>query len=285
MARLFDPLVAWLHKEVERSQELQQDPDFIENLLPWLERFVGYFDAQVRGFENLPARGPMMLVGNHSGGALAPDVAALLHAWYRRRGLDDRLVGLAFDAAFGIPVLGSILRRLGLLPASPQNARRVLRQGASLLVYPGGAHEVFRPWRERNRVDFGGHRGFVRLALRERVPVVPVVGHGAHETLVVLSRGEQLCRWLALDARLRIKVCPLVVPLPPLPARITVELGAPLSWSDYGPEAADDPSLVERLYEEMRAVLQARLDRLVQEQPRPLLGRWAPRRHPWQGRA
>ncbi len=275
MARLFDPLVAWLSKEVERSQQLTRDRQFIEDLLPWLERFAGYFDAEVRGLENLPAQGPLMLVGNHSGGALAPDVAALLLAWYQQRGLDELLVGLAFDAAFGLPVLGSILRRLGLLPASQQNARRVLREGASLLVYPGGAHEVFRPWAERNRVDFAGHRGFVRLALREQVPVLPVAGHGAHETLVVLSRGESLSRWLGLDARLRIKVCPLVLPLPPLPARITVEIAQPLDWSCHGPEAADDPEVVEHCYQQMVAQLQAQLDMLVDERPRPLLGRFA----------
>lgn len=280
------PLIsAWAtatEREVERSHRLQLDRDFLAGLLPWMDRFARYFDAEVRGFEHIP-EGPVLLVGNHSGGVLTPDTSAFMAHWYRERGLDAPLVGLAFDAAFGIPGFRTILRRLGLVPARRANAARALGSGAAVLVYPGGAHEVFRPWADRNRIDFGGHKGFVSLALQLGVPVVPVVGHGGHETLVVLARGDRFGRFLGLD-KVRVTVCPLVFQVPwgvsppaapnlPLPAKITIQVGAPLDWSRYGPEDSQDPEVVDRCYDEITGEMQAILDGLAAENPRPLVTR------------
>ena len=114
----------------------------------------------------------MLLVGNHSGGLLVPDTTAVISAWYRHRGLDSPLVGLAFDGMFAIPGMESLMRKIGEIPASPENAGRALDAGAAVLVYPGGANEAFRPWTERNRIVLGGHKGFIRLALAKGVPVV-----------------------------------------------------------------------------------------------------------------
>ena len=175
------------------------------------------------------------------------------------------------------------MRRLGEIPASPENAEAALAKGAALLVYPGGAHETFRPWSDRNLIDFGGHSGFVKLALRSRVPVVPVVGHGGHESTVVLWRGEWIARQLGLG-RLRMNVWPLAWQVPwgistpllpglPLPAKITVEVGEPIDWSRLGPQAADDPETVARCYDEITGVMQATLSRLAAERPYPLLER------------
>ncbi len=62
-----------------------------------------YFDGEVQGLEHVPPRGPVLLVGNHSGGILTPDTTVVFAAWYRHFGLERPLVGLAFDAAFGLP--------------------------------------------------------------------------------------------------------------------------------------------------------------------------------------
>ena len=78
--------------------------------------------------------------------------------------------------------------------ASPENAQQALDAGAALLVYPGGDYEVHRPIWERNKVDFDGRKGFIRLALEADVPIVPVVSIGGQETALFLSRGERLAR-------------------------------------------------------------------------------------------
>ena len=85
-----------------------------------------------------------------------------------------------------MPGLGS-LRKFGTVAASPENARKALESGAALLVYPGGDYEVHRPSWKRNRVDFDRRKGFIRLALEQDVPIVPVVSIGGQETALFLS--------------------------------------------------------------------------------------------------
>jgi 1-acyl-sn-glycerol-3-phosphate acyltransferase len=180
--------------------------------------------------------------------------------------------------------VGPVLRRAGAVDAVPAAAEQVLRDGGILIDFPGGDYEVFRPWWERNRIEFGGRMGAIRLALRLQVPVVPAVSVGAHETVVVLARGEWVARRLGLDKLFRIKVMPLVfgppfglvpggIPTVPLPARITVELGEPIDWSTrFGPEAAEDDAVVRACYEELTGTMQATLDRLAAERRFPVLG-------------
>lgn len=261
-----------------------RDPAFLRAARPVLERYVSWFRPRVRGFERVPASGPFLVVGNHSGGQMPPDIPVLLTAWWRERGERDPVYALFHSFFLGLPGVGPAMARAGAVEASPVSAEAILRGGGILLDYPGGDHEVFRPWSQRNRIDFGGRLGFVRLALRTGVPVVPAVSVGAHETLVVLSRGEWAARLLGLDRRFRIKVMPLVlgppfgvvpggIPTFPLPARITVELLEPLRWSErYGPEAADDDAVVRGCYDELTGLMQATLDRLAAERRFPVLG-------------
>ncbi len=261
----------------------QLDEAFLDTLLPLMELFGRYFGAEVRGFDSLPKEGPMLLVGNHSGGTIVPDTAVTLAAWYRERGRKQALLGLAFDGMFAIPGVESLMRKLGEVPASHENATRALSAGHSLLVYPGGAREAFRPFTERNKIVFGEHKGFIRLALRTGVPVVPVVAHGGHHSTVVLSRGEPLARMLGFD-RFRLDISPILFQLPwgvslpllpgmPLPAKIRVEVGPPLCFAEYGPEAADAPEIVDACYQQVVSGMQSTLDRLARDVPYPVVER------------
>ena len=241
-----------------------RDPGFLRTVRPVLERFASYFRAEVRGFDRLPATGPFLVVGNHSGGQIPPDLPVLLTAWWRRaRRPTSPCTHSSTPFCWGSREWVPALKRAGAIEAGPVEAEAVLRGGGILIDYPGGDYEVFRPWRERNRIEFGDRLGVVRLALRTQVPVVPAVSVGAHETLVVLARGERLAKRLRIDRLFRIKVMPLVlgppfgvvpggIPTWPLPAKITVELCEPIDWSSrYGPEAADDDAVVRGCYEEL----------------------------------
>jgi 1-acyl-sn-glycerol-3-phosphate acyltransferase len=276
--RLGERVDVALHDDLE-----QLDPAFIARMLPVLDLLLTYFDPVVERFDRVPAEGPFLLVGNHSGGIYMPDFWAFLRHWYHERGPDDPIYSLGLDFLYSIPVLGSVARRFGSVPASPDNAARVLDAGAPVIVYPGGDEDDYRPWTERHRVDLHGRTGFVRLALRSRVPVVPFVAHGSHDAIIVLARGDRLARRLGLD-RLRINVLPVVagppwgiapVQLPtwPLPAKVTVRVCEPLDWSHLGPEAADDPAVVRHCYEETLGRMQANLDELVERLPHPVLAR------------
>jgi len=285
LRRRIDLVGAW-SEATDREiamEPFQRDVEFLAWMLPLMERWSAYFDGEVRGFDRLPADGPMLLVGNHSGGVLVPDTAIFFAAWYRERGLGSPLIGLAFDAAFGIPWFRTLMRRIGEVPASRRNAACALDTGAAVLVYPGGDRDAFRPWTERNRVDFDGRTGFVELALRKGVPVVPVVAHGGHHSLYILSRGEWIGRLIGAE-RIRTPtvpvawqipwgLSPVVIPGVPLPAKITVEIGDPMRWEHLGPAAADDPVVVRRCYDEITSSMQSTLDRLVAEVPYPVLAR------------
>jgi 1-acyl-sn-glycerol-3-phosphate acyltransferase len=190
---------------------------------------------------------------------------------------------LTYNLNFGLPALGKLLRSLGFVPASHENGAAALRRGAPVLVFPGGDEEVFRPWLQRNQIDLGGRMGFVSLAIRERVPVVPMTIHGTHESTFVLTRGHTLARLTGLH-RLRIKVFPLIwniplgvtpafVPTLQLPAKVTVEIGEPLNWQRFGVEHATDPDVLRTCYEEITMTMQRTLDRLVTENPYPVLTR------------
>ena len=90
----------------------QFDPEFMKKLVPKMDTFMSYFGAEVRDMERVP-KSPVLLIGNHSGGTITPDTSAVYASWYRTRGFDDPLLGLAFDAMFSVPKMGALMRKIG----------------------------------------------------------------------------------------------------------------------------------------------------------------------------
>jgi 1-acyl-sn-glycerol-3-phosphate acyltransferase len=258
-----------------------RDPDFIRRQLPAVARYTSYFTPEVRGLDRLPAAGPVLLVGNHSCLFYMPEAWTCGQAVLSRRGIDAPAYVLGYDLLFAVPGVGPFLRRLGVIPASTSQAEAALASGACVLVYPGGDREACRPWAQRNQIDFAGRQGFVRLALRCGVPVVPVVAHGGHHAVFVLARGDRLAGAAGLPT-LRINVFPLLAGFPfgiatiltpplPMPAHLTLEFLPALDWTAYGADAADDAGIVSACYADITGRLQAALDRLAAEHPHPLI--------------
>jgi 1-acyl-sn-glycerol-3-phosphate acyltransferase len=255
-----------------------RDQAQIERWLPWLKRVTAYFTPEVHNVRHVPSSGAVLVVGNHSCSFYMPDAWVVAAAVAERRGLSS-VYSLVYDLLLAVPGYGPFLRRSGALPADGTAASAALAGGAAVLVFPGGDYDACRPWTDRDVVDFGGRRGFVRLALRTGVPIVPVVSYGAHHGVMVVARGEPVARVLSLP-RLRIKVLPLmlvppfgvvpVVALPPLPAHISVEFLAPMTWPDLPREAADDPAVVARCYDEVMTSMQHVMDRLAADEPHPV---------------
>jgi 1-acyl-sn-glycerol-3-phosphate acyltransferase len=267
-------------RRIPRADLDERDPDFIRERLPlmWLLASIWY-RGEVRGLGNIPEEGPVLLVGNHSGGNLTPDTAVFTLAFNAYFGVERAFYQLAHNLVLSMPGLGS-LRKFGTVAASPANAGKALESGAALLVYPGGDYEVHRPTWQGNRVDFDRRKGFIRLALQENVPVVPVVSIGGQETALFLSRGEGLARLTGIDRLFRLKVLPISLALPwglnigdmlghiPLPAKITIETLPPIDLrAEFGP----DPDLDE-VYDHVIALMQDTLDALADERRLPVIG-------------
>lgn len=283
---LLGPVVQPIEKRIVHEREepaFQRDPAFIRRQLGAVTAFVNLFSPEVRGQQNIPPAGPALLVGNHSCVFWFPDTWLVALEIIRRRGLEQPAYSLVYDLLFAMPVVGRFLRRIGSLPAAGPEAEAALAGGSLVLDYPGGDYEACRPWTQRDRVDFGGHTGFVRLALKTGVPVVPVVAHGSHHAVVVVTRGDRLAKALGLS-KLRIHVLPLLLGPPfgitpifmtPMPAAVTVEFLPALDWSALGPEAAADEAVVARCYQEITATMQAALDRLSDQGRHPVVRGWS----------
>jgi 1-acyl-sn-glycerol-3-phosphate acyltransferase len=267
-------------RRIPRADLDERDPDFIRERLPLMWMFASlWYRGEVRGLGNIPDSGPVLLVGNHSGGNMTPDTVVFTLAFNTYFGVERAFFQLAHNLVMSMPGLGS-LRKFGTVAASPENARKALQSGAALLVYPGGDYEVHRPSWRGNKVDFDRRKGFLRLALAQNVPIVPVVSIGGQETALFLTRGEGLARLLALDRLFRLKVLPISLGLPwglnvgdmlghiPLPAKITIETLPPIDLrAEFGP----DPDL-DDIYDHLIRLMQETLDALAAERRLPVIG-------------
>jgi 1-acyl-sn-glycerol-3-phosphate acyltransferase len=240
-----------------------------------------WFRMEIDGWENIP-ESPVLLVGIHSGAPFVWDAWTVGLQWWRRFGQDRPLHGTAHDALMAIPGIGRYFRLMGVLPAAPDAIATALAEGRDVALWPGGEVDSLRPWRERDRANLAGRKGFVKMAIRAGVPIVPIATVGGADAMPVLIRGDRLSRALRLDRLLRLKVFPLAISLPwgiapaalpqlPLPAKIRTRF-MPAIELDHDPDRADDDDYVERKYHEVEDSIQSGMDALARKRALPVFG-------------
>ena len=138
--------------------------------------------------------------------------------------------------------------------ANPENAERLLRQGELLGVFPEGVKGVGKRFKERYKLARFGRGGFVRVALRTGAPIVPCAIVGAEEIHPVIGKADWVGRPFGLPYFPITPTFPWLGPLGvvPLPTKWSIDFGEPIDVSGYGPEAAEDPILVNRIAESVR---------------------------------
>ncbi len=260
----------------------QRDPQVIKSLMPlwqWFYRY--YFRVKSDGWHHIPSE-QILLVGSHNGGLATPDMFMTMYDWFRYFGTQRLIYGLMHRHVWKInPDMADLAVKTGAIVAHPKMAIAAFEKGASVLVYPGGGSDVFRPHRDRYKINFAGRRGFIKLALRQKVPIVPIISTGAHDTLFVLDDFyplvKQLHEWglpwfLDLDP----EVFPIYLGLPwglaigplpnfPLPAQINLRICPPIVFPRYGRELIKDSSYVDECYDQVYTQMQQELDRLKEE--------------------
>jgi len=257
-----------------------RDPDYMRETLPGLWLLVNaWFRPKVHGLENVPGEGPVLIVGNHTGGAQSPEVFISQLALSTYFGVERPHYQLAHRMVVNSP-LGENLARFGTVEADPRNAAMALESGAMVTVFPGGDYEVFRPSWESTKVDFGRRKGFIKLALDAGVPIVPMVTIGGQETALFLSRGEWLASALRLDRTMRLKTLPIRIALPwglaigaftphiPLPAKITIRFLEPIDLRERYGEEPD----IDAVYDDLIATMQEVMTELGRERRLPVIG-------------
>jgi 1-acyl-sn-glycerol-3-phosphate acyltransferase len=272
LARLQSALYFAWHSE--QTDEYGADARFAETLEPLFEfLYAVWWRVEATGTEHVPASGPALVVANHSG--VLPYDGLMVQLAIRHEHPARRLCRLlALDMFALLPVLAPLLSKSGSVRASPENAERLLRQGELLGVFPEGVKGVGKRFRERYRLARFGRGGFVRVALRTGAPIIPCAVVGAEEIHPVIGKADWVGKPFGLPYFPLTPTFPWLGPLGvvPLPTKWSIDFGEPIDLEEHGPEGAEDPILVNRIAENVRATLQRMID-----------GRLARRRSVWFG--
>src|SRR3954462_15637809 len=150
-----------------------------------------WFRMEGEGWEHIPPA-PVLLVGIHSGAPFVWDAWTIGIHWWRRFGTERPLHGTAHDALMAAPGVGTYFRKMGVLPAAPDSMASALAEGHDVAVWPGGEVDSLRPWTKRDLANLAGRTGFVRMAIKAGVPIVPIATVGGADAMPVLIRGDGL---------------------------------------------------------------------------------------------
>jgi 1-acyl-sn-glycerol-3-phosphate acyltransferase len=265
-------------KHAARPNDLDsRDPAFIHRVMPLMDLFYDqYFRAETELECDVPEDEPLLAVANHNGMSGTPDMFCVMTAYWRRYGTRHDAYGLMHDFPFRMPYAGAWLNACGAIAANPDNAHRALKRGARVLVFPGGDIDACKPFRDRYEIRFAGRRGFLRVAIRAGVRILPVVSVGGHESLYLFTDGRSIARALRLPQIVRSNVFPIGFALPygvifgnpvphlPPPVKIHTRFLAPIDL-DMPPAAADDPAALDDAYGKVVRVMQAAMDDMRNE--------------------
>jgi 1-acyl-sn-glycerol-3-phosphate acyltransferase len=204
-----------------------------------------YFRVQSHGIAHLPRSGPAILAANHSG--MLPIDAAMIIANVAFNTDPPRIPRAVGDVFIPLlPIVGTGFARIGMVSGSRANVRHLLDSGELSLVFPEGAPGISKGWLNRYQLQ-PWRVGHAELAIRHRVPVVPIAVIGAEEAWPQLAKLEGF-HWFGAPF-LPIPATPL-----PLPARLHIHYGAPLALHEtWEPDQADDPEVVDRAAELVRS--------------------------------
>ena len=229
-------------KDLSLTRSLEPLSDFL---------YDRYFRVTVEGADHLPS-GACILVANHSG-ALPLD-GPMLHLALRRERADlPEARWLIEDQIFHAPFIGVLANRLGAVRANPENATRLLEEKRPVVVFPEGIQGISKKFAERYQLKRFGRGGYVKLAIRLNVPIIPVAIVGAEESMPLLARLP--------GSLLGVPYLPLTVP--PLPARWHIRFGAPMDLEEAPDNAEEDLAWVAQTNDRTRETIEGMLTAML----------------------
>jgi 1-acyl-sn-glycerol-3-phosphate acyltransferase len=268
------------------------DPNFAWKVRRYLVPIVRLaFRPVLEGTENAPREGAYLLVANHSGLG-NPDIACLVACF-----LDNPSIrfpaAMVHPVSFNSGLTGPWLMSMGAVPSTYDAALSALSAGVPVLVFPGGDIDATRPVWQANQVQFGGRKGFLKIARSARVPIVPLGFRGTHFAAPILFRSAFLSTLLVLPRMTGVRKFPvtllgvigaagflataptlgwilapilafvwLVLPLsqvPWIPWKARLRIGKPIPPEDLFPDDSD--AALERAYERVRGTVEALIAR------------------------
>jgi 1-acyl-sn-glycerol-3-phosphate acyltransferase len=258
------------------------DTTFMERQKYFWNPLLDYwFRMEMEGWDRLPDP-PALFIGVHSGAPFVWDAWTVGIQWWRRFGDERQLHGTAHDALMAAPGIGAYFRKMGVLPAAPDSIASALAAGHDVALWPGGEVDSLRTWDRRDEAVLAERKGFVKMAIRSGVPIVPIATVGGPDSMPVLTSGRRLARMLAIDKLARLKTFPIALSAPwgigpallpeiPLPTKIRTAFQEPIEL-DSDPERASDDGYIDEMYDEVLGSIQRGMDTLARRRRFPLFG-------------
>lgn len=246
----------------EGADQFGMDPTLLEFMRPFFQfLYYNYFRVDVEGTRNIPRKGPAILVANHAG-ALPYDGAMVHLAVFNSLAGQRGVRFLVEDFVYDLPVLGTFIQRIGGVRACHENAERLLDAGHLIAVFPEGVRGIGKEYEERYKLTRFGRGGFIRLAMRTGVPIVPVAIMGSEETHPIIWKSYRLAKPLGLPFVPFTPTFPWLGPLGlvPLPSKWRIKFSKVRGFDEFDPSDAEDDALVTKHAESVRAEVQKMLD-------------------------
>ena len=220
-----------------------------------------YHRYEVHNIETLYTGEPMLIVGYH-GRPLAYDMCMLTAKLHERLGYLPH--GIVHKSITRVPKMGRFVESLGFVSADGDALEQAVARREHIVTTPGGADEGMRSVFENYRVDWGTHRGYIRLALRLGLRIVPVAAAGADSTYIGLTNGRRMAGRLGLNRKWSWATWGGLGPLgpypfsPPFPVKLTQLIGPPIATDGV---AAHDRAAIEGLHDRVTYAVQRLLER------------------------
>jgi 1-acyl-sn-glycerol-3-phosphate acyltransferase len=234
--------------------EFGYDPkfeDFIKPIFKFL--YEKWWRVEVEGGENIPPKGRVLLVANHSG--TLPFDGAMIKYYMREVHPAHRDVRpLAENFVYYLPFAGTIMNRVGGVRACQENAQILLMRDEAVIVFPEGVKGIVKPFYMRYKLQRFGRGGFVKLAIRTRSPILPVGVVGAEEIYPIIFKIDSLGKLFNLPTLPIVLNMLLLGPFGfiPFPSKWYIKFGKIIDVTEYPPEAAEDDILVNQISQEVR---------------------------------
>src|SRR5947209_215352 len=214
--------------------------------------YKNYFQVRCSGLANIPPRGRVMLVGNHSGGVALDGLMVIASCFFDME--PPRLAHAMAERFINrFPFASVWASRTGQFTGLPEHAQRLLEDDRLLLVFPEGARGTAKLWKDRwSLVDFG--TGFVRLALRTKTPIIPLGFIGGGDAIPTVSNLYRIGKLVGVPY---VPVTPWLLPIP-RPVRLEIHYGEPLVFEGNGSEEDD---VIQRYVEQVKSEIASLIEK------------------------
>lgn len=246
--------------------EFGYDPKFEEFVKPLFKfLYEKWWRVSAEGGENIPHKGRVLFVANHSG--TLPADGAMIKYYVREIHPSHRdLRPLAENFVYYLPFIGAMMNRVGGVRACQENAEILLMRDEAVLVFPEGVKGIVKHFSQRYKLQRFGRGGFVKLAIKTQSPMLPVAVVGAEEIYPVLAKFDTIGKLMNLPTLPIVLNMFLLGPFGfiPFPSKWYIKFGKLIKkTAEIPPEAVEDDILINQISQEVRSYIEDMIAELL----------------------